>query len=74
MPIAIVGMGFRGPGDAVNVQKLWSLIIEGRETWSKIPDSRWKMESFHHPDYARHGTVSLPQYMLFRCELFCKTI
>ncbi|PKY01155.1 polyketide synthase [Aspergillus campestris IBT 28561] len=59
MPIAIVGMGFRGPGDAVNVQKLWDLIIEGRETWSKIPDSRWKMESFHHSDYARHGTINV---------------
>ncbi|PLB36893.1 putative polyketide synthase [Aspergillus candidus] len=59
LPIAIVGMGFRGPGDAVNVQKLWDLIIEGRETWSRIPDSRWKVESFHHPDYARHGTINV---------------
>lgn len=58
MPIAIVGMGFRGPGDATNVEKLWKMILEGREAWNQIPESRWNSHAFYHPDHARHGTVS----------------
>lgn len=57
IPIAIVGMGFRGPGDASNVEKLWDMILEGREAWSRIPASKWNHSAFYHPDYARHGTV-----------------
>ncbi|KAL5355510.1 hypothetical protein BJX96DRAFT_184127 [Aspergillus floccosus] len=59
MPIAIVGMGFRGPGDASNVEKLWNMILEGREAWSRIPDSKWNHSAFYHPDYARHGTTNV---------------
>ncbi|KAF9883547.1 hypothetical protein FE257_003186 [Aspergillus nanangensis] len=59
LPIAIVGMGFRGPGDATNVQRLWDMIVEGREAWSRIPASKWNNSAFHHPDYARHGAVNV---------------
>jgi hypothetical protein len=58
MPIAIIGMGFRGPGDASNVERLWKMILEGREAWNEIPESRWNNHAFYHPDHARHGTVS----------------
>jgi acyl transferase domain-containing protein len=58
MPIAIVGMGFRGPGDATNVENLWKMISEGRESWSKVPKQKWNHEAFYHPDANRHGTVS----------------
>lgn len=57
MPIAIVGMGFRGPGDARNVQDLWEMIMDRREGWKPIPKSRWNNEAFYHPDNAHHGTV-----------------
>ncbi|GIK05386.1 type I iterative polyketide synthase [Aspergillus viridinutans] len=59
MPIAIIGMGFRGPGDASNVEKLWKMIVEGREAWKQIPESRWNSHAFYHPDHARHGTVNV---------------
>ncbi|KKK25964.1 hypothetical protein AOCH_000982 [Aspergillus ochraceoroseus] len=59
MPIAIVGLGFRGPGDATNVEKLWTMIRERREAWSKIPKSRWNNDAFYHPDHARHGTINV---------------
>jgi hypothetical protein len=58
MPIAIVGMGFRGPGDATSVENLWKMISEGQESWSKIPKHKWNHEAFYHPDANRHGTVS----------------
>lgn len=57
MPIAIVGIGFRGPGDATNVQNLWKMMCEGRESWSEIPKQKWNHEAFYHPDSNRHGTV-----------------
>lgn len=59
MPIAVVGMGFRGPGDATNVENLWKMITEQREGWKPTPKERWNNKAFYHPDHARHGTVSL---------------
>lgn len=59
MPIAVVGMGFRGPGDATNVEKLWQMILEGREARTRIPQSRWNNDAFYHPDHSRHGTVGV---------------
>ncbi|KGO74480.1 Acyl transferase/acyl hydrolase/lysophospholipase [Penicillium italicum] len=58
-PIAIVGVGFRGPGDAKNVEKLWEMILQGREAWSPIPARRWNSAAFHHPDHVRHGTINV---------------
>ncbi|KAF4207594.1 hypothetical protein CNMCM8927_002671 [Aspergillus lentulus] len=59
IPIAVIGMGFRGPGDATNVEELWKMILEGRESWSQIPESRWNSYAFYHPDHARHGTINV---------------
>ncbi|KAJ5572354.1 Acyl transferase/acyl hydrolase/lysophospholipase [Penicillium sp. DV-2018c] len=58
-PIAIVGIGFRGPGHAKDVGKLWEMLREGREAWSTIPASRWNAAAFYHPDHARHGTINV---------------
>lgn len=57
MPIAVVGMSFRGPKDATSVENLWKMISERREGWSKIPMEKWNNGAFYHPDNARHGTV-----------------
>ena len=58
MPIAIVGMGCRCPGDATNPENLWRIVSEARETWSQMPESKYSAEAFYHPDTARNGTVS----------------
>lgn len=57
MPIAVIGMGFRGPADATDMNKLWHMMLEKREAWSPIPKERWNNKAFYHPDHARHGTV-----------------
>ncbi|KAJ5084893.1 hypothetical protein NUU61_009472 [Penicillium alfredii] len=57
IPIAIVGMGFRGPADATNVEKLWEMILARGEGWGPIPAARWNDTAFYHPDHSRHGTV-----------------
>lgn len=59
MPVAVIGMGFRGPGDATNVERLWDALLEQREEWSPIPAERWNSSAFYHPDHARHGTVRI---------------
>lgn len=57
MPIAVIGMGFRGPADATDTNRLWQMILEKREAWSPIPKERWNNKAFYHLDPARHGTV-----------------
>ncbi|KAI5201831.1 hypothetical protein E4T39_05063 [Aureobasidium subglaciale] len=57
MPIAIVGMAFRGPGDVSNVQKLYEQVAEARESWSPIPESRWTADAFYHPSPRRNGSA-----------------
>lgn len=59
VPIAIIGMSCRFPGDATSPEKLWQLCAEGRSAWSKIPKSRFSQEGFYNPNAERVGTVSL---------------
>ena len=40
-PIAIVGMGCRFPGGAVNPEEYWRLLKEGRSGIREIPAGRW---------------------------------
>ncbi|KAJ5762185.1 uncharacterized protein N7511_005567 [Penicillium nucicola] len=56
MPIAIIGMGCRFPGDATNPEKLWDLIANGRSAWSPIKTERFHAEAWYHPDQGHIGT------------------
>ncbi|RAL13057.1 type I polyketide synthase [Aspergillus homomorphus CBS 101889] len=56
MPIAIIGMACRFPGDASSPEKLWDLCAKGQSAWSPIPDSRFHAESWYHPDKGHLGT------------------
>lgn len=69
MPIAIIGIGFRGPADATNVEKFYKMISEAREAWSPVPKEKWNHNAFYHPDANRNGTVRL-QYSLFSILTF----
>ncbi|KAJ6189933.1 hypothetical protein N7519_004841 [Penicillium mononematosum] len=55
-PIAVVGMSFRGPGDATDTEGLLRMVAEGRESRSEIPKQKWNHDSFYHPDPSRYGT------------------
>nr|QED55503.1 TRI17 [Trichoderma albolutescens] len=50
IPLAIVGIGCRFPGDATSPEKLWDLIANGKSAWCKVPSDRWIEEAFWHPD------------------------
>jgi len=55
MPVAIVGLGGRFPGDASNPDKLWELLSQGRSALTDIPQDRYNMEAFYHPHAERLG-------------------
>ncbi|KAH9897328.1 putative polyketide synthase [Xylariomycetidae sp. FL2044] len=59
MPIAIVGMSCRFPGDATNPSKLWDMLCEGRSAWSSIPKEKFNAEAFFHPDPERNGAINV---------------
>ena len=58
MPIAIIGMSCRFPGDATNPEKLWEFCADGRSAWEEIPRSRFNQEAWYHPHSGHLGTVS----------------
>lgn len=57
IPIAIVGMSCRFPGGARNIEKLWESVSEGRSAWSKVPESRFNVDAFYHPNSDRTDSV-----------------
>ncbi|GJC84774.1 highly reducing polyketide synthase azaB [Colletotrichum liriopes] len=59
MPIAIVGIAGRFPGDAENPQKLWDMISEGRSALSEVPGDRFNVDAFYHPHNERQGTINV---------------
>ncbi|KAL4954547.1 polyketide synthase [Aspergillus filifer] len=59
IPIAIVGMGCRFPGDVTSPEKLFELCLNARSAWSEVPEDRWNKDAFYHPDGKRIGTTNV---------------
>ena len=55
MPIAIIGMSCRLPGDVTTPAEFWELCSRARSGWSKIPKERFENASFHHPNPGKSG-------------------
>ena len=56
-PIAIVGMACRFSGDATEPEKLWDMLVEGRNGWSETPESRFANEGLYHSNREKIGSV-----------------
>lgn len=67
MPIAIVGMACRFPGDATSPQKLWDMCREGRSAWSEMPKDRFSTNAFWHPNPSKNGCVCGLSIFLEKC-------
>lgn len=64
-PIAIVGSACRFSGDANSPSKLWELLQKPRNIRREIPDSRFSVKGFYHPNHAHHGHFNVKHsYML----------
>lgn len=48
--VAIVGMGCRFPGSANNVEQFWDILKSGKDTITDIPEDRWSVEEYYHPN------------------------
>jgi hypothetical protein len=55
MPIAIIGMSCRLPGDVTTPAEFWELCSRARSGWSVIPKERFENASFHHPNPGKSG-------------------
>ncbi|KAK8103369.1 polyketide synthase, partial [Apiospora kogelbergensis] len=58
MPIAIVGMACRLPGDVSTPDDFWKLLTKCRSGWSKIPKDRFNQEAYNHPNPEKKGTLN----------------
>ena len=56
--IAIIGFSLRFPQDAVSQESFWNLLVEGRSAVTEVPESRFNINAFYHPDPDRLGSVS----------------
>jgi acyl transferase domain-containing protein len=56
-PIAIIGIAFRGPGDARDPEAFYRMLVEGRSARTEIPKDRYNVEAFYHPDPERLGSI-----------------
>jgi hybrid polyketide synthase/nonribosomal peptide synthetase ACE1 len=60
-PIAIVGSGCHFPGESSTASKLWDLLQQPRDVASTIPNDRFNLDRFYHPDGTHHGTTNVRQ-------------
>ena len=59
MPIAIIGMSCRFPGDVTSPEKLWELCASARSTWTPIPLDRFDQKGLYHEVKERSGTSNV---------------
>lgn len=57
-PIAIVGLGCRFPGGAVDAQSYWSVLSTGTDAVSEIPADRWDVAAFYSEKPQQSGKMS----------------
>ncbi|ROW04822.1 hypothetical protein VMCG_04865 [Cytospora schulzeri] len=67
-PIAVVGCGFRFPGNANTPSKLWELLRSPRDLLSPIPDDRFSTQGFYHPNDYYHGHCNVKESYLLSGE------
>lgn len=49
VPIAVIGMSCRFAGGANSPEELWSMLAEGRNAWTEMPENRFNHSAFYHP-------------------------
>jgi acyl transferase domain-containing protein len=56
-PIAVVGMGCRFPGGAIDPVSYWRLLCNGVDAIRETPPDRWDVDRFYDPDPAAPGKM-----------------
>lgn len=74
--IAICGIGCRLPGGIVSPVRFWELLRAGFDGIGPMPEDRWEIAAFYHPDAKRPGKLYtraggyLERIDLFDAEFF----
>ncbi|KAJ6784445.1 hypothetical protein PWT90_10163 [Aphanocladium album] len=55
VPIAIIGLDARLPGDGIDAESFYQSLLAGRSACSEYPSDRYNVAAFWHPDGDRHG-------------------
>ena len=58
MPIAVVGLAGRFPGDATTPQALWEMCCHGESVWSKVPKDQINAKAYFQSNPSKSGCVS----------------
>ncbi|WP_079068088.1 phthiocerol type I polyketide synthase PpsB [Mycobacterium tuberculosis] len=75
-PVAVVGIGWRFPGDVDGPESFWGFLVAGRNAISTVPADRWDAEAFYHPDPLTPGRMTtkwggfVPDVAGFDAEFF----
>ncbi len=56
-PIAIVGMACRFPGGTNTIDDYWKLLINGKDTATPIPNTRWQHSHYYHAERPKLGSI-----------------
>ncbi|KAL8910258.1 MAG: hypothetical protein Q9171_004422 [Xanthocarpia ochracea] len=56
VPVAIIGLACRFPGDATSPTKFWDLLKNGRDAYSPSTD-RYNADAFYHPNASNRQNV-----------------
>jgi acyl transferase domain-containing protein len=59
MPLAIIGLSFRFPQEAVTSKAFWKMITDKRCASTDTPPDRWRVDSHYHPDNNRNESLSI---------------
>ncbi|KAH6614378.1 polyketide synthase [Chaetomium sp. MPI-SDFR-AT-0129] len=58
MPIAIVGMSCRLPGEVSNPGEFYRMLCRKRSGWSLVPKDRFNAEAYRHPNPDKKGCMN----------------
>ncbi|MFP6873560.1 MAG: amino acid adenylation domain-containing protein [Verrucomicrobiales bacterium] len=56
-PLAIVGIGCRLPGKCNDPESFWDLLTRGKSAIREVPQDRWDIQRYYHPDVAVPGKM-----------------
>lgn len=60
-PLAIVGIGCRFPGGSDTPITFWNHLLEGQDAIIDIPEDRWSLRRFYHPNPEAPGKIYVRQ-------------
>lgn len=56
-PLAVIGMAFEFPDDAVSAEGFWDMLQAGRSASKDFPSDRIHVDAYYHPDGSRPSSV-----------------